>query len=148
MNLARLNTIRHRNDLVKKAGNYFVGEGSDIIQELNSQGESVLFGIQHANGFYTIIGKDYVYYLTSSGKRGKISHREFSEELGDNGNRIGKGWLMFKLMYKSIVLKNNDNVWLYNADTMFSLWNIIAWLERNKWDPCLEEIREALRRDF
>jgi len=148
MNLANLNTKSKRNSLVKNAGKYFAGETSDVIKELNLQGESAFLGIQHKKGIYTIIGKDYVYYLTSSGKKGKISHKEFSEELYDNGDRIGKGWLKFKLMYKNIILKNNDKVWLCNAKTMFSLWNIIAWLERNKWDPYLQEIRDALRRDF
>jgi hypothetical protein len=46
MSLANLNTKRERNALVKSAGKYFVGEASDIIKELNSQGESAFLGIQ------------------------------------------------------------------------------------------------------
>ncbi len=148
MSLANLNTKRERNALVKNAGKYFVGEASNIIKELNLQGESAFLGIQNKKGMYTIIGKEYVYYLTSSGKKGKISHEEFSKELGENGCRIGKGWLKYIFMYKNIILKNNDKVWLHNAKTMFSLWSIIAWLKRNKRDPYLQDIWDALRRDF
>lgn len=39
MNLATLNTKRERNALVKNAGKYFVGETSNVIKELNLQGE-------------------------------------------------------------------------------------------------------------
>ncbi len=148
MGLINLNTKLKRNTLVKNAGKYFVDEASDIIKELNLQGESAFLGIQDKKGIYTIIGKHDVYYLTSSGKKGKISHEEFSEELGDNGNRIGKGWLKFKLMYRNIILKNNDKVWLHNAKTMFSLWSIIAWIKRNKWEPAIQDMWDALRRDF
>lgn len=133
MSLTNLNAKLQRNSLVKNAGKYFVDETSDIIKELNLQGESALIGIQNKKGIYTIIGKKYVYYLTPSGKKAKISHKEFSEELHENGCRIGKGWLKFKFMYKNIILKNNDKVWLYNAKTMFSIWSTIVWLEKNKW---------------
>lgn len=148
MSFNNLNTKCKRNALVENAGKYFVDETSDIIKELNSQGESAFLGIQNKKGIYTIIGKDYVYYLTYSGKKGKISHKEFSDELGENGNRIGKGWLKYIFMYKTIILKNNDKVWLHNAKTMFSLWSIIAWLKRNKCDPYLQNIWDVLRRNF
>jgi len=147
MGLIYLKTKLERKDLAENAGKYFVDEASDIIKELNSQGESAFLGIQHKKGFYTIIGKDSIYYLTSSGKKGKISHEGFSEELADNGNRIGKGWLKSKFMFKNIILRNNDKVWLHNAKTMFSLWGIIAWIKRNKWEPAVQDMWDAFRRD-
>jgi hypothetical protein len=147
MGFTNTRTKLKRNTLAKNAGKYFVDETSDIIKELNTQGESALLGIQDKKGVYTIIGKDYVYYLTHSGKKGKISHDEFSKELGKNGSRIGKGWLKYQFMYKNIILKNNDKVWLHNAKTMFSLWSIIAWLKRNKWDYTLQDIWDGLCRD-
>lgn len=131
MKLANLNAKIERNSLVSNAGEYFVDETSDIVKELNLQGESALLGIQSKKGVYTIVGKNYVYYLTSSGRKGKVLHKEFSEELHENGCRIGKGWLKYKFMYKNITLKNNDKVWLYNAKTMFSLWSTIVWLQKN-----------------
>lgn len=148
MGFTNTRTKLERNTLAKNAGKYFVDETSDIIKELNTQGESVLLGIQDKKGVYTIIGKDYVYYLTDSRQKGKISHDEFSKELGKNGSRIGKGWLKYQFMYKNIVMKNNDKVWLHNAKTMFSLWSIIAWLERNKWDYTLPDIWDGLCRDL
>lgn len=148
MGLISLKTKLERKDLAENAGKYFVDEASDIIKELNLQGELALLGIRDKKGIYTIIGKDYVYYLTSSGKKGKISHEEFSEELGENANRIGKGWLKSKFMFKNIILRNNDKVWLHNAKTMFSLWGIIAWIKRNKWEPAIQDMWDAFRRDF
>jgi hypothetical protein len=147
MGLIYLKTKLERKDLAENAGNYFVDETSDIIKGLNSQGESALLGIQNKKGVYTIIGKDSIYYLTSSGKKGKISHKEFSEELGENANRIGKGWLKSKFMFKNIILRNNDQVWLHNAKTMFSLWGIIAWIKRNKWEPAVQDMWDAFRGD-
>ncbi len=148
MGLIYLKTKLKRKDLAENAGNYFLDETSDIIKELNSQGESALLGIQNKKGVYTIIGKDSIYYLTSSGKKGKISHKEFSEELGENANRIGKGWLKSKFMFKNIILRNNDKVWLHNAKTMFSLWGIIAWIKRNKWEPAVQDMWDAFRKDL
>ena len=147
MGLINVNTKLKRNALVKAAGKYFVDETSDIIKELNLQGEPAFLGIQRKKGIYTIVGKECVYYLTSSGKKGKISHEEFSEELGEHGQYIGKGWLKFIVMYKNIVLKNNDKIWLYNAKTMFSLWSIIAWIKRNKWEPAVQDMWDAFRSD-
>lgn len=144
MGFNSLNTELERNTLIKDAGKYFVDKTSDVIKDLNLQGESALLGIQSKKGLYTIIGKEYVYYLASSGKKDKMSHKEFSEELHENACRIGKGWLQHQFMYKNIVLKNSDDVWLYNAKTMSSLWSIIAWLQRNKWDPYLKDIWVAL----
>ncbi len=129
----KLNVLKakiKRNHLVKYSGKYFVDETSEVIKQLNAQGKSALLGIQNGKGVYTIIGKQFVYYLTSSGKRGNISLKDFSDELHENACRVGKGYLKFKFMYKNIILSNNDKVWLHNADTMFSLWNTVLWLEK------------------
>ena len=50
-------------------------------------------------------------------------------------------------MFKNIILRNNDKVWLHNAKTMFSLWGIIAWIKRNKWEPAVQDMWDAFRRD-
>jgi hypothetical protein len=94
--------------------------------------KKALLGIQNSKGFYTIIGEHSIYYLTSLGKRGEISHKEFTRELEENGYRIGKGYLKLIFRYKSIVLSNGDKVWLHNANTMFSLWSVIIWLEEEE----------------
>lgn len=119
-----------RNKLVDYAGPYFRDDTSQIVSALNAEGKSALCGIQREDGVYTIIGEQFVYYLTSSGKRGEISLKEFSDELHEKGCRIGKGYLQFKFMYKNIVMSNKDKVWLHNSNTMFSLWNTILWLEK------------------
>ncbi|MDJ1494555.1 hypothetical protein QNI19_16540 [Cytophagaceae bacterium DM2B3-1] len=119
--------------LFKSAGKYYVNETSDIIKQLNSQGESALVGIQNKKGIYTIIGRNYVYYLTASGKKGKIPNEEFTEELNENGRRIGTGWWQFTFRYKNIILKNTDKVWLHHSETMFALLGIMIWMKKNKW---------------
>jgi hypothetical protein len=133
MKIGILKVKVERNNLIKYSNKYYIDETSDIIKELNLQGKSALLGIQNKKGVYTIIGEQFIYYLTSSGKRGEISLKEFSDELHENGCLIGKGFLNYKLkfMYKNIVLSNNDKVWLYNSNTMFSLWNTILWLQKN-----------------
>ncbi|OWP74026.1 hypothetical protein [Flavobacterium oreochromis] len=130
----RLNVLKakiERNNLLTNAGKYFIDETSGTIKELNEQEKKALVGIQNKDkGVYTIIGEQFVYYLTSSGKCGKISHDEFIDALHENACRIGKGYLKFKFMYKNIVVNNKDKVWLHNANTMFSLWNTILWLQK------------------
>lgn len=129
MKLSILKAKVKRNKLIKHAGKFYVDETSDIIKQLNLQGERALLGIKN-KGVYTIIGEQFVYYFTSSGKSGKILLKDFSEELFENGCRIGAGYLRFKFLYKKIVLSNNDKVWLHNSNTMFSLWNTILWLQK------------------
>lgn len=129
MKLSTLKAKVKRNDLLKNAGSYYVDETSEIVKELNLQGKNALLGIQNKKGVYTIIGKQFVYYLTSSGEKGEISLKKFIDELHENSCRIGTGYFKFKFMYKNIVLDNSDKVWLHNADTMFSLWNTIIWLQ-------------------
>ncbi len=119
-----------RNNLVKYAGKFYVDKTSEIVKQLKAQGKSALLGIQNKKGIYTIIGEKCIYYLTSSGKNGEISLKEFIEELHENGSRIGTGYLKFKFLYKNIILSNKDKVWLHNSNTMFSIWNTIIWLEQ------------------
>jgi hypothetical protein len=131
MKLTILKSKIERNNLVTNAGKHFVDETSEIIKELNKQGKVTFLGIQNKNkGVYTIIGEQFVYYLTSKGKTGKISHKIFTDELHENGYRIGKGYFQFRFMYKNVVMSNKDKVWLYNSKTMFSLWNTILWLQK------------------
>lgn len=130
MNLNVLEAKIKRNNLVKHAGKFYIDRNSELIKKINAQGNNALFGIQNVKkGVYTVVGEQYVYYLTSKGISGKILLKEFIGELHENGCRIGTGYLKFKFFYKNIVLKNNDKVWLHNSDTMFSLWNTIIWLE-------------------
>lgn len=135
-NLIKLNVLKNRikdYDLIKNAGKYYVDETSEIVNHLNMIGKKALLGIQNKKkGRYTIIGEQYVYYLTSSGKNGEILRKEFTNELHENACRIGKGYLKLKFLFKNIILSNNDKVWLHNANTMFSLWNIILWLEKEE----------------
>jgi hypothetical protein len=106
-----------------------VDENSMVIKELNGQGKTALVGIHHRKGGYTIVGKQFVYYQTSSGKRGEIALNDFVEELHENGFRIGAGYLKTKFLYKNLVLGNEDKVWLNNANTMFSLCNLVLWIK-------------------
>jgi len=128
----KLNVLKakvKRNNLVKYAGNFFVDENSQIIHKLNTEGKKALLGIQNKKGVYTVIGEEFVYYLTQSGKSGSISLKDFTEELHENACRIGSGYLKFKFFYKNIILQNGDKVWLHNSGTMSSLWNTILWLQ-------------------
>lgn len=133
MNKIELKNRTKKYSLIENAGKYYVDETSEIVKKLNSEGKNVLVGIQNKKkGVYTILGERFVYYLTSSGKTGQVLNGKFSDELHENGCRIGKGYLKFKLLYKNIVLSNKDKVWLYNAKTMFSLWSTIIWLEEEE----------------
>lgn len=129
MNLNVLKAKIQRNNLIKYAGKYFVDETSDIIKRMNREGKKALIGIYKNRGVYTIIGEKYLYYSTSSGKRGEIRIDDFTEALHENGCRIGSGYFKFKFMYRNIVLSNNDKVWLHNSNTMFSLWNTMLWIQ-------------------
>lgn len=130
MKLSILKAKVKRNKLIKHARKFYVDETSDNIKQLNLQGERALLGIKNNKGVYTIIGEQCVHYFTSSGKSGKILLKDLSEELFENGCRIGAGYLRFKFLYKKIVLSNSDKVWLHNSNTMFSLWNTILWLQK------------------
>ena len=103
MKIGILKAKVERNNSIKYSRKYYIDETSDIIKKLNSHGKSALLGIQNKKGVYTIIGEEFIYYLTSSGKRGEISLKKFSDELHENGCRIGKGFLNYKLnfMYKN-----------------------------------------------
>lgn len=100
MKLSILKAKVKRNNLVKHAGKYYIDETSEIIKHLNAQGKSALLGIQNKKGVYTIIGEQFVYYLTFSGKSEEILLKEFIDELHENGCRIGTGYLKFKFLYK------------------------------------------------
>jgi len=118
--------------LIKYAGKYYVDETSEIIKELNREGKNVILGIRNKKKNYTIIGMQFVYYLTSSGVRGKILLKEFTDQLHENASRIGAGYLKRKFLFKNIVLSNGDKVWLHNSKTMFALWSTILWLAKEE----------------
>lgn len=114
-----------RNNLVKFARNNFIDESSEIINELNKKGEKALIGIQRRNGLYTILGEEFVYYMSKNGTRGKICLKDFSEILHMNGLKKGRGIFT---RYKYVKINDNEQVWLKNRSTMESLWNTILWL--------------------
>lgn len=129
MKLSTLKAKVERNDFIHSAGKYFIDENSETIKELRSRGEKALLGIQK-KGVYTIIGEQYVHYLTSSGTKGQILLKDLLEELTQNMLRLGKGYFKMMFFYKNIILKNGDKVWLHNSKTMLGIWNTILWLEK------------------
>lgn len=132
MKLKELKTQAEKYYLIRYAGKYFIDENSEIVKQLNQSGEGALLGIQNKKGIYTIIGVKYIYYLTASGSKGKILLKDFTDELHENGCRIGTGYLKFKFLYKNIILSNKDKVWLYNSNTMFALWSTTLWVAKEE----------------
>lgn len=132
MELRELKAKAEKYYLIKYAGKYYIDETSEIVKQLNMQGEKALLGIQNKKGAYTIIGVQFVHYLTASGIRGKILLEDFTDEIHENACRIGAGYLKRKFLFKNIVLNNNDKVWLHNAETMFALWDTILWVAQEE----------------
>jgi hypothetical protein len=121
-----------RNSLEIYAGIYFRDDTSQIVNSLNEQGKSALFGIEREDGVYTIIGEEFVYYSTILGINEEIPLNNFSEILHINALKKGKEG-------KFEFIKINDNlVWLYNKSTMNALWNIILWI-KEQYTASLDE---------
>ncbi len=130
MRLGVLKAKVRRNGFIISAGKYYKDESSEIVKKLKSKGEKALIGIQKKNGIYTVIGQDFIHYLTPNGKHGKILLNEFIKELEQNLSRKKTSWLMSRLTHRNIVLSNSDKVWLCNSDVLYTLWNTIDWLEK------------------
>ncbi len=130
MKLGVLKAKVRRNGFIISAGKYYKDESSEVITMLKSKGEKALIGIQKKNGIYTVIGEDFIHYLTPTGKHGKIFLNEFVKELEQSLSRKKPSFLMSWLTHRNIVLSNNDKVWLRNSDVTYTLWNTIDWLKK------------------
>ncbi|MGI4873142.1 MAG: hypothetical protein ACRYFX_18435 [Janthinobacterium lividum] len=115
-----------RNQLDKLSGNCYIEEQSQIIKHLNDINKNALVGIQRADGVYTIIGSENVYYSMSSGTEGKIVIGDFLNILGTNAMRLGK-----KAKYEFVEINDTDSIWVMNSEVMSALWNTLLLL--NAW---------------
>lgn len=67
--------------LVELSANCFRGKESELVQRLNREGKQALAGIQRADGIYTIIGYDRVYYSGLDGADKEILLGDFLDRL-------------------------------------------------------------------
>ena len=110
--------------LDKLSGNYYVAEHSPIITQLNAVNKHALVGIQRADGIYTVIGPDNVYYSTPSGTEGEIIIRDLLNILRENAWRLGK-----TANYEFVAINETDVIWVMNPHVMFALWNTLLLLD-------------------
>lgn len=125
----KINHLKNRikqNKLKEYAGKHFVDENSEIISSFKKDGKKALLGIKRRDGVYTIIGEDYVYYNSNTGKEEKIPLSAFSNFLHENGLKKGKLFAR----YKYVKITNCNKIWLKNKSTMSALWNTVLWLEQ------------------
>lgn len=116
-----------RNNLKGYAKNYFIDENSDAIKLLNHDGKKALVGIKN-NKVYTILGEEYVYFSTISGKKRQISLNDFYNALQEEA--LSKGKLFTR--YKYLKIDNDEKIWLNNKKTMIALWNTVLYLIDSK----------------
>ncbi len=117
-----------RNNLEGYAKNCFIDEKSQLIKSLINEDKKALIGIKKNDQTYTILGKEFVYYSTISGKKGQISLNVFSNLL--HKEVMNKGKLLAR--YKYLKIDNNEKIWLKNKSTMQALWNTILYLIDNQ----------------
>ncbi|GAA3940948.1 hypothetical protein GO495_09500 [Chitinophaga oryziterrae] len=102
----------------------FRDENAEIIKYLNSIGKKALVGIQREDGIYTIVGEEYVYYLTLSGTTGEMSLDAFRKILKADAMSLGK-----KGDFQFLKINEQDTVWLKSVETMNAMWNTIMYLD-------------------
>lgn len=112
-----------RNKLDELAGFCYRDEHSDIVKYLKDMQKKALLGIQKADGVYTIIGEESVYYSTPLGIEGEISHKDFLAILTKNAMSLGK-----MAQFEFVEMKNKDLVWVSDVQTMNAMWNTIILL--------------------
>lgn len=113
-----------RNKFDVLAENSYRDENSEIVKYLNSVNKKALVGIQREDGIYTIVGEEFIYYLTALGKEGEIRHKDLLEILTKNARSLGKmGHFEF------VNINEQDAVWLKNIETMNAMWNTIMLLD-------------------
>jgi hypothetical protein len=112
-----------RNMLDKLAGNYYLDEDSGLITHLNSLKKGALVGIQRADGVYTVIGEESIYYLTPSGVEGELAIEDFLSILQKNALSLGK-----TAPYEFVALNEQALIWVLNAQVLNALWNTLLLL--------------------
>ncbi|PSL30042.1 metallophosphoesterase [Chitinophaga ginsengisoli] len=113
-----------RKRLDEYAGEAFRDENAAIVKHLNNAGKKALFGIQQADGMYTIVGEDTVYYLSPSGKFGEIPLGDFLKLLKDHAYRLGRTGV-----FDFLPIDDSEQVWLKDARTMSVMWGIMSLLD-------------------
>jgi len=113
-----------RNNLEGYARDYFIDENSEVIKALKNEKKKALIGIKKNDKIYTILGEEFVYYSTISGKKGQISLNIFSNLLHEEA--MSKGKLLSR--YKYLKIDNGEKIWLNNKSTMQALSNTILYL--------------------
>lgn len=107
-----------RNQLEELAGLFYCDNESLFIKELRNNGLNAILGIKKDDSTYTVIGEDYVYYLTKSRKHSKITHLDFNQLLSKNAMKLGKAG-----DFEYVPINNQDTIWVANAQIMNALWN-------------------------
>ncbi len=116
-----------RNNFTKLAGESYCDKNSPIVQDLNKFNKKALLGIQRRDGVYTIIGEEFVYYLTSLGVKGEILHKDFLDILKRNAFSAGKSG-----NFEHLDINESDSIWILNGPTMNAMWNTILLLSDNR----------------
>jgi hypothetical protein len=112
-----------RNGLAKLAGNYYLDEEAGLVRQLNSLQKGALVGIQRADGVYTVLGQESIYYLTPSGVAGEIASEDFLVILQKNALSLGK-----TAPHEFIQLDGGALIWVMNGKVMNALWNTLLLL--------------------
>jgi hypothetical protein len=112
-----------RNGLAKLAGNYYLDEDAGLVSQLNSLQKGALVGIQRADGVYTVLGEERIYYLTPSGVAGEVAIGDFLGILRENALSLGK-----TAPYEFVPLSGGELIWVMNSGVMCALWNTLLLL--------------------
>jgi len=112
-----------RNGLAKLAGPCYLDEDASLVNQLNSRKKDALVGIQRADGVYTVLGAERIYYLTPSGVEGEITIEDFLAILQKNALSLGK-----TAPYEFAALNERTLIWVMNGQVMNALWNTLLLL--------------------
>ncbi|WP_044000386.1 hypothetical protein [Hymenobacter swuensis] len=99
-------------------------EQSPLVQHLNQTNRDALVGIQRADGVYTVIGQEHVYYATPAGAAGAIAIADLLTILRKNALRLGK-----RAPFEFVEINETDCIWVMNSQVMNALWNTLLLLE-------------------
>jgi hypothetical protein len=87
--------------------------------------KKALVGIKRPDGIYTVIGEEFVYYLTASGKEGQIANNDLLIILRENALAKGK-----RGHFEFLQVNEQDAVWFLDMKVMNAMWNLILLLNR------------------
>ncbi|MEW7289625.1 hypothetical protein [Aquimarina sp. 2304DJ70-9] len=116
-----------RNNFIGLAGKFYRDNKSSFIEKLNKGDNNALIAIEREDGVHTALGKEYVYYLTEQGVKGKLCYDDFLKILRSRTLNSGK-----KGSYEFIKVNEQDSIWVIDAPTMNAIWNTAMLIHGSK----------------